>query len=687
MTMRLLFCLPVALMCLLMSIPCVAETTFRNPGERAPDPMILRCPTTAEAVLVDGRFWLYFTGGGPNPHSFIARSSTDFVEWREEGVVFDGGGTWARSAYWAPEVFAINDRFYMFFSAQNSDLEWTVSEHFNIGVAVADHPGGPFALLVDRPIFEPGFPIIDANLFIDLDGTPYMTYSRCCYKHPVESELSELARRNGWFDYVEESWIYGVQLKPCFTGIVGEPVLLLRPPVTLDDPQTEWESRSVMNREVNRRWTEGSTLFRHGDTYYLMYSANSFTGDFYAVGYATSDSPLGPFTKAANNPVIEKNTPAGGIVRGTGHNNIFIHQGVMYVVYHGRTEGNVRRLFIDRMTIDAEGVLRVHGPTTNPQPTPATLETMRTTGLMLFENRADPWIVRNGDRYIWCFSLRDRGIALYDTDSPFSLGTRHVIWRAPDNRPYSYFIWAPEMHRFGDHWYVYFAASEINTIPSRHRAYVLRSLTDDPFGEYELIGPLDTVGRGGDDGTGSWAIDMTVFIHNDNYYAIWSGWKNQEDIQHQFIAPMSDPATISGPRVLLAANDDFLWERVEERLGTRGLHEGAKIIQRGDRTFLIYSTGASWLETYKLGLLELIGDNPLNPEHWEKHPEPVFRSMNNPEGRKFGVGHVSVLLDGPEPLIFYHTKRERTPGWLRDTYIKTFYFDENDFPVFGTVGH
>ncbi len=238
--------------------------------------------------------------------------------------------------------------------------------------SVADTPTGPFRLLMDRPIFEPGYPIIDANVFIDDDGTPYLTYSRCCYQHAVESELAELARKEKWFAHIEESWVYGVKLKPDFTGVDGEPVLLLRPPVKLDDTQAEWESRSVTAREVNRRWTEGSTLFKHQGRYYLMYSANNFAGDYYAVGYATSDKPLGTYQKAQNNPVLEKNTQSGGTVRGTGHNNIFFSPDgkEMFCVYHGRTGGEQRRLFIDRMEIDAAGVLKVLGPRTTPQAAP-----------------------------------------------------------------------------------------------------------------------------------------------------------------------------------------------------------------------------------------------------------------------------------------------------------------------------
>jgi GH43 family beta-xylosidase len=190
----------------------------------------------------------------------------------------------------------------------------------------------------------------------------------------VESEIAQWARDRGWFKEIEESWVYGVELKPDLSGVIGEPVLLLRPPLTMDDRQAEWESRSVTSREVNRRWTEGSFTFRHGDTYYMMYSANHFAGENYAVGYATAKAPLGTYTKAANNPVLEKNTGKGGDVTGTGHNSIaYSPDGKqMYCVYHGRTAktGDQRVVFIDRMEILPDGRLLVHGPTTTPQPLP-----------------------------------------------------------------------------------------------------------------------------------------------------------------------------------------------------------------------------------------------------------------------------------------------------------------------------
>ena len=103
----------------------------------------------------------------------------------------------------------------------------------------------------------------------------------------------------------------------------------------------------------------------------MMYSANYFGGQHYALGYATSDSPLGPFNKAGNNPVLEKNTDQGGVVSGTGHNSVTWSKDgkQMYCVYHGRTTetGHERVVFIDEMRIDEKGLLLVNGPTTNEQ--------------------------------------------------------------------------------------------------------------------------------------------------------------------------------------------------------------------------------------------------------------------------------------------------------------------------------
>ncbi len=213
-------------------------------------------------------------------------------------------------------------------------------ENFKIGVAVADKPTGPFTDIQNKPVFDPGYPIIDANVLFAEDGKTYLYYSRCCYKHAVESEVAKWARDKGWFNEVEESWVYGVEMKSDFSGVIGEPVLLLRPPAKMNDPQAEWESRSVTSKEVNRRWTEGSYIFKKDDTYYMMYSANYFGGKELC-GWLCYIKKVRSalLKKLLITRCYKKNTTTGGIVTGTGHNSVtYAPDGkTMLCVYHGRT--------------------------------------------------------------------------------------------------------------------------------------------------------------------------------------------------------------------------------------------------------------------------------------------------------------------------------------------------------------
>ncbi|MGI6402584.1 MAG: family 43 glycosylhydrolase [Thermoguttaceae bacterium] len=292
---------------------------------------------------------------------------------------------------------------------------------------------------------------------------------------------------------------------------------------------------------------------------------------------------------------------------------------------------------------------------------------------------ADPWTIEYKGRYYSSQSNNPtRSIRLWVSDAPDEAGEFKTIWTAPRRGPYSREIWAPEIHFVDGRFFVYFAADDGEN--RNHRTYVLVSENDDPFSNYTLEGPIYT----GDDFENKtenrWAIDATLFEHKDQRYLIWSGWKDDRDIQYLYIAPMERfPVQTSGPRVLICDNADYLWERVEEREGTRGLAEGPEILRSPNgRIFLTYSCGASWLPTYKVGILELIGDDPLDPKSWKKYPEPFFQS----DEFQFGVGHGSFPVDKDgQTLFLYHAKRSREPGWPRDVFVRYLDFDADGFPV------
>ncbi|MHC4878642.1 MAG: sulfatase-like hydrolase/transferase [Planctomycetota bacterium] len=295
---------------------------------------------------------------------------------------------------------------------------------------------------------------------------------------------------------------------------------------------------------------------------------------------------------------------------------------------------------------------------------------------------ADPWVVRdpNHDRYLWCLSEGNRAIAVHTSDRLTNLGQKHVVWRAPESGPVSREVWAPELHYLDGHWHIYFAASDGKN--ENHLSYVLRSEGNDPLGPYELHGPLATGDGKGGRSPNIWAIDVTVLEHAEKRYAIWSGWDAPgTDQQYLYIAPMKSPTELGGPRVRLCGNADHLWERTEPKLDARGLNEAPQVLKTGESVFLTYSCGASWLATYKLGMLELTGSNPLDPASWTKHADPVFSSTQE----TFGVGH-SCFVKSPDRTQWwhvFHAKQDRQPGWRRAVFAQPMLVDASGRPQFG----
>ena len=303
--------------------------TVRLPFTAA-DPFIMRAK--------NGVYYLYCTTEdetGLNGTGFPVRASRDLIHWEESGYALSKEtARWGAGNFWAPECYEWDGKYYLFYSADWKENPTGALENFRIGAAVSDTPEGPFEDISDKPIFDPGYPIIDANVLHE-DGRFYLYYSRCCYEHNI--------------DGLEESWIYGVELKPDFSGVIGEPKLLMR-------PCQEWEGRSASY--TGRRWNEGSFLFKYDGRYCMTYSGNFFGGPHYAVGYAVSDHPLGDFVKPDENPILECYRE----VTGTGHSCMLQSpEGEWLICYHGRTEatGQDRVGFISPARFTEDGKIEI----------------------------------------------------------------------------------------------------------------------------------------------------------------------------------------------------------------------------------------------------------------------------------------------------------------------------------------
>jgi GH43 family beta-xylosidase len=318
--------------------------------------------------------------------------------------------------------------------------------------------------------------------------------------------------------------------------------------------------------------------------------------------------------------------------------------------------------------------------TTAPPPTTCTFTNPLAPG-------ADPWVVRNDGSY-YLVQSRDNGIWVSKSSALTGLFTGAVkVWSAPSSGWNRANIWAPELHYIDGKWYIYYAAGPSGTAPAtfvNQRSFVLESVSADPQGAYVDKGMLLTDDDGEMVTDNKWAIDLTVERLNGQLYAVWSGWEQNSTTtdrvtQHLYIAPMSNPWTISGNRVKLSSPVES-WERGTEL----DLEEGPEFLQHGGQVFIIYSTRESFLPDYRLGQLRLSSPtaNPLDPASWTKSG-PVFTGA----GTVYGVGHASFTVspDGTESWIVYHSKTVNGPGW-DDRYIRMqkFGWNADGSPAFGT---
>ena len=113
---------------------------------------------------------------------------------------------------------------------------------------------------------------------------------------------------------------------------------------------------------------EGPFVLKHKGMYYLTYSGCDYRSPNYAVGYAISDSPTGPFVKYAGNPILKGN----GAIQGTGHHSFTTSKDgkTLIIAYHCHNSEGVpdpRLVCIDEAEVvpsdGGEDILVVHGPT------------------------------------------------------------------------------------------------------------------------------------------------------------------------------------------------------------------------------------------------------------------------------------------------------------------------------------
>jgi len=290
-----------------------------------PDPSVLRVGDDYYAYATTTSWESY-------NHFFPILHSRDLVHWLYVADALIASPGWATGDWWAPSVVARRGVYYLYYGGKS--LQDGVH---CVAVATALRPTGPF---VPRAVIgcgdHTGQGYIDPAPLIDTNGRAYLYISVDAPRHnisvlPLTADLMHAAG----------------------------------PRISLFGVNQPWENGT------NFTTVEGPFVVKHDGVYDLLYSGNDWQHD-YAEGYAASASPLGPFVKDRDNPILRGRAnvtgPGGGsLVQGP--------HGGWWLLYHGWSggpgydAGGVRTLRLDPVTWRG-GKMRVRGPTTAPEPAP-----------------------------------------------------------------------------------------------------------------------------------------------------------------------------------------------------------------------------------------------------------------------------------------------------------------------------
>ena len=284
---------------------------------------IIRDQYTADptARVFNGRMYLYPSHDIVSPvepekkwfsmEDYHVFSSDNLTDWTDHGVIVTQNKVpWVQRdsyAMWAPDCVEKDGRYYFYFPAAPRGKE---RKGFGVGVAVAQHPEGPF-----MPMWRPieGLHGIDPCVLIDpKDGKAYIYWA-------------------------------------------GMGMWMAR----LKDNMMELDSEPQQVQKLPEGFKEGPFVFSHGGKYYYTFPWVRDSTE--TLAYAMGDSPMGPFEFKG---VIMDESP---VACWTNHHSIVEYCGQWYLFYHHNDYSpnfdKLRSARCDRLYFNADGTIQKVTPT------------------------------------------------------------------------------------------------------------------------------------------------------------------------------------------------------------------------------------------------------------------------------------------------------------------------------------
>lgn len=299
--------------------------TLPAAGTKGKNPLFSDQYTADPAALVhDCTF--YITCGHDDPangqNGFALRewfllSSTDMVSWTKKVALRLSDFAWADANAWAGQMVEKNGKFYWYVPVNER------GGGMAIGVAVADSPAGPFKDALGKPLIndrsemadfgfrDPGQTVftIDPTVFVDDDGQAYIHY--------------------GGFSRM----------------VVGK----------LNDDMISLDGK--LKEVTPPGFFEAPYLIKYEGKYYEIYAGGTNPA---TIDYATSQSPLGPWTRGGR--ILDALPTLPGQDASTSHPGVAQFGGQWFLVYHlsnGPNGGGTyrREVAIEKLTFNAGGTI------------------------------------------------------------------------------------------------------------------------------------------------------------------------------------------------------------------------------------------------------------------------------------------------------------------------------------------
>lgn len=222
------------------------------------------------------------------------------------------------------------------------------------------------------------------------------------------------------------------------------------------------------------------------------------------------------------------------------------------------------------------------------------------------------------------------------------------------------YVWAPEIHRVGSKWVIYFAESHDsnNVYGIRCHALVLDGGKDpyetallssdgqSQWQDYQMRGRAGNI----DAVSNTLCTDMTYFEDeaNGQSYCIWAA---QEEGTSLYIAKVDkDRPWLLDSELVRLAVPEYGWENVGFCV-----NDDPAVLQRNGKVFLCYSAAGSGSQ-HAIGMMSAEqGADLLDVSNWIKNPYPLLTSRDVAGEEGPGIGSFTMDEEG-NPILAYYAR-------------------------------